>query len=245
LDFGIAKLLEPEPDALATHTRQAAMTPAYAAPEQFQGGPVTTATDVYALGVLLGELMTGHRRGPGDTRTPSAQVDATTAPGVLPAPPEKVRRQLRGDLDNIVLKATADEPERRYASAGAFAEDIARHLAAQPVDAHPPSAWYRARKFFTRHRGGVMTTAAFVLAIFAALGLALWQADRARHAAQRANAMRDFMVSAFAEAEPSVPREGAPRVTEVVEDAIASARADSTMNPAVRTELVSQLGGVP
>ena len=244
LDFGIAKLLEPDADTQATRTQHAAMTPAYAAPEQFRGGPITTATDVYALGVLLGELLTGHRRCQGDARTPSAQVDATTGPGVLPAPPARIRRQLRGDLDNIVLMATAEEPERRYASAGAFAEDIVRHLGAQPVSAHPPSAWYRTRKFVTRHRGGAMTTAAFVLAVFAALGIALWQADRAGQAAQRANAMRDFMVSAFAEAQPSVPREGAPRVTEVVEQAIANARADTAMNPGVRIELVSQLGEV-
>jgi serine/threonine-protein kinase len=220
------------------------MTPAYAAPEQFHAGAITTATDVYSLGVLLGELLTGHRRCQGDARTPSAQVDATTAPGVLPAPPARIRRQLRGDLDNIVLKATAEEPERRYASAGAFAEDIERHLGAQPVSAHPPSAWYRTRKFVARHRGGVMTTSAFTLAVFAALGIALWQAERARHAAQRANAMRDFMVAAFAEAQPSVPRDGTPRVTEVVEQAIANARADTAMNAGVRIELVSQLGEV-
>ena len=186
LDFGIAKLLEPDADGHATHTLQRAMTPAYAAPEQFHDGPITTATDVYALGVLLAELMTGRRRAHGDTRTPSSQVDADTGPGVLPAPPARTRRQLRGDLDNIVLKATAEEPERRYASAGAFAEDIARHLDAQPVSAHPPSTWYRTRKFVARHRGGVLTTAAFVLAVFAALGIALWQAGIAREQARRA-----------------------------------------------------------
>src|SRR5690606_29164564 len=94
------------------------------------------------------------------------------------------------------------------------------------------------------HRGGVVSTAAFMLAVLAAFGIALWQAERARQAAQRANAMRDFMVDAFAEAEPGIPREGAPRITEVVEDAIADARADSAMDIGVRTELVSQLGAV-
>ncbi len=244
LDFGIAKLLDVDSEAPEAHTQHRAMTPAYAAPEQFRDGPITTATDVYALGILLGELMTGHRREPGETCTPSSQVSQDTGPGVLPAEPAKTRRQLRGDLDNIMLKAMAEEAERRYASAGTLADDIERFLADQPVDAHPPSRWYRMRKFMTRHRGGVLSTALLLLAILAALGLALWQANLALHAAQRGNAMRDFIVTAFSEAEPGVPREGPPRITEVVEQAIATARVDTGMNEAVRVELVSQLGAV-
>jgi serine/threonine-protein kinase len=209
LDFGIAKLLDAEPGTDATHTAHRAMTPGYAAPEQFSGGQITTATDVYALGVLLGELMTGHRRTHGDTRTPSSQVSADTAPGVLPAPAPKMRRQLRGDLDNIVLKATAEEPELRYASAAMLADDIERYLVDQPVVAHPPSAWYRTRKFVARHRGGVATTFAFLLAIIAALGLAVWQArvartqtGVARAQAQRAEAVREFLIGVFEHASP-------------------------------------------
>jgi serine/threonine-protein kinase len=202
LDFGIAKLLDADADA--THTQHQAMTPAYAAPEQFSRGAITTATDVYALGVLLAELMTGSRREPGDSRTPSSQIGEHTEPGVLPAPPKVTRRQLRGDLDNVVLKATASAPEQRYASAGAFADDIERHLAGQPVAAHPPSRWYRARKFVARHKGGVLTTFAFLLAIVTALGLALWQAHVARQQAQiareqtrRAEAVQGFLVDVF------------------------------------------------
>jgi eukaryotic-like serine/threonine-protein kinase len=244
LDFGIAKLLDREEGDDATLTQQRAMTPAYAAPEQLRGGQVTTATDVYALGILLCELVTGQRRSVGDTHTPSSEINDTTAPDLLPAPPARMRRLLRGDLDNIVLQATAEEPERRYASAGALADDIERHLASAPVAAHPPSGWYRARKFVARHRGGVITTAALVLAIFAALGIALWQAQVARSEAMRSGAMRDFMVTSFREAEPGSPREGPPRITEVVEAAVARARADTTMHPGVRTELLSELGAV-
>ena len=108
---------------------------------------------------------------------------------------------MRGDLDNIVLKATASEPEQRYASAGAFADDIERHLAGEPVAAHPPSTWYRTHKFIARHKGGVLATVAFALAVFAALGIALWQAEVARQQArvaheqaQRAEAVRQFMI---------------------------------------------------
>jgi tRNA A-37 threonylcarbamoyl transferase component Bud32 len=241
LDFGIAKLLDSDDE---TRTGMAAFTPAYAAPEQRFGGLVTTATDVYALGILLGELVTGQRLAGGSGRTPSSQITGNEGPGVLPAPPPLTRRALRGDLDNIVLKAIELEPERRYASAGAFADDIERMLNGRPVAAHPPSRRYRAGKFVRRHRSGVAATAIFALGILAALGLALWQGRIARHEAIRANAMRDFMFSAFSEAEPSVPREGAPRITEVVEQAIAKARGDAKMNPEVRTELLTQLGAV-
>jgi len=253
LDFGIAKLLDADTDAenAATHTQHPAMTPAYAAPEQFTRGPITTATDVYALGVLLGELVTGRRREHGDTRTPSATVDATTDPAALPAPAKSVRRQLRGDIDNIVLKATAIEPERRYASAGALADDVERHLEGQPVAAHPPSSWYRAQKFVARHRGGVATTAAFLLAILAALGIALWQTKIAReqaHIAQeqarRAEAVRDLLVDIFDAEIPSRPRGEMPGTAELLQRGAQHATADLGSTPAVQSDLLTALGRV-
>jgi serine/threonine-protein kinase len=239
LDFGIAKLLDSDDE---TRTGLAAFTPAYAAPEQRSGGLITTATDVYALGILLGELVTGQRLA--GSRTPSSQIDTDAQPGVLPASAPATRRQLRGDLDNILLKALAPEPERRYASAGALADDLERMLDRRPVAAHPPSRWYRASKFVQRHRGGVAATALVLLAFLVAFAIALVEGRAARHEADRANAMRDFMFSAFSEAEPSVPRDGAPRITEVVEQAIAKARGDAQMNASVRTELLSELGAV-
>jgi len=135
LDFGIAKLLDSDDE---TRTGMVAFTPAYAAPEQRSGGLITTATDVYALGILLGELVTGQRLTGGGGRTPSSQVTGDEGPGVLPAPAPITRKALRGDLDNIVLKAIAPEPERRYASASALADDIERMLDGRPVAAHPP-----------------------------------------------------------------------------------------------------------
>ena len=251
LDFGIAKLLDADADSDDTRTQHAPMTPAYAAPEQFARGQITTATDVYALGVLLGELITGQRRAPGDARTPSSQVSADSDPGALPASPQITRRALRGDLDNIVLKATAEEPERRYASAGTLADDIERHLSDQPVVAHPPSRWYRAHKFVARHRGGVATTVAFLLAILAALGLAVWQADVARQQAQiaraqaqRAEAVRDLLVGIFDAEIPSRPHAQMPGTAELLERGAQRARTDLVATPAVQSDLLTALGRV-
>jgi len=241
LDFGIAKLLQSDDQEL---TRLPMLTPAYAAPEQHANGAITTATDVYALGVLLGELLTGKRLHGGTTGAPSAQVATDAAAGTLPDTPAQTRRALRGDLDNIVLKAIDPVPERRYASAGALAEDIERLLAGKTVAAHPASRWYRTRKFIQRHRAGVAFAALFLGAILGSLCVALWQARVARLELRRADAMRDFMAAAFAEAEPSSPRDGPPRITEVAEKAIARARADAGMDARVRTELLNELGAM-
>jgi serine/threonine-protein kinase len=211
LDFGIAKLLD-SGEEMQTHLH--AFTPAYAAPEQRSGAPITTATDVYALGVLLGELITGERLTGTSGQTPSSRVQENVEPGVLPAAPRITRRSLRGDLDNIVLKAIDVEPERRYVSAGALADDIDRLINGRPVMAHPPSAWYRTQKFVARHRGSVATAAVFLLAILAALGIALWQANVARQAAgdarreaARANVTRDFLIRVFRASDPRVAQD--------------------------------------
>ncbi len=244
LDFGIAKLLDAEDDPDSTRTQLAPMTPAYAAPEQFAHGQITTATDVYALGILLDEMITGVRRAHGDARTPSSRVSENTAADALPASARTTRRQLRGDLDNIVLKATASEPERRYASAGALADDIERHMQRQPVVAHPPSRWYRARKFVARHRGGVATTVLFLLAILASLGLALWQADVARDQAMRANTVRDFVLGTFDAARAHLPRDQRPTPEALVEQAQRTLSANSSLDAVTRGDMLRTLGEV-
>jgi tetratricopeptide (TPR) repeat protein/tRNA A-37 threonylcarbamoyl transferase component Bud32 len=231
LDFGIAKLLEEN----AQGATIGVFTPDYAAPEQIAGKVVTTATDVYALGVLLHELLLGTR--PGRTpRRPSALADANSD-----AP---LQRRLRGDLDNILLKALEPEPDRRYASAGALADDIERHLAGLPVAAHPPSRWYRTRKFVARHKGGVLTTAAFLLAIVAALGLALWQARIARQEAIRANVVRDFVISIFKSAGADLPKDKRPSADDLVEQAARRLIDDSDLPAATRVDLLIALARV-
>ncbi len=242
LDFGIAKLLDADDE---TQTRLPAFTPAYAAPEQRGGGLITTATDVYALGILLGELVTGERpTGKGGGRTPSSRIGATAEPGVLPASPNVTRRQVRGDLDNIVLKAIEDDPARRYASAGALAEDIERLLDGRPVAAHQPSGWYRASKFVKRHKGGVAITLGLVFAAFATLGIVLWQARVARQEAERANAVRDFLVSVFTSAETSVPKDTRPSVDDIIKSATTLLRTRTSLPDASRADLLLTLAKV-
>jgi len=240
LDFGIAKLLDVAQD---TETQFPLFTPAYAAPEQRNGGRITTATDVYSMGIVLGELLTGQRI-TAEHKTPSGAITHESTLAQLPGTRRQTQRLLKGDIDNIFLKAVALDPEQRYASALEMADDIENLLAGLPVRAHPPSRSYRTRKFMQRHIGGVALTALFLLAVLGTSALALWQANVARNEALRANAMRDFIITAFREASPKQPSDGPPRITEVIESALQRISIDAAMNPSVRTELMSELGGV-
>jgi serine/threonine-protein kinase len=214
LDFGIAKLLVQGESAGAARTEVGAraLTPDYAAPEQITGGAVTTATDVYSVGVLLYELLTGARpyrmpRGSqatleaailgSDPARPSRCAGLATHAATLGLAPERLRRALEGDLDAIVLKALKKEPQQRYATAEALSLDLARYLAAEPVLARPDSAAYRVSRFIRRHRLPVALAAALLIALLGGLGAAVWGARAARAEAARADAVRDFLVGIF------------------------------------------------
>src|ERR1051326_2499342 len=208
LDFGIAKLLRSDQagDAEPTETALRVMTPEFASPEQIRGLPVTTATDVYSLGVVLYELLSGARPFRFPSRTPDevARVVLTTDP--LP-PSEAITQQIaaghptatswpvisagqtssfrnakeiRGDLDNIVLKALRRDLERRYASVLELSEDIRRHLDGLPVTARPDTFTYRAEKFIQRHRAGVVMAVVLLLILLTATTVTSWQAYVAR-----------------------------------------------------------------
>ena len=231
LDFGIAKVLGEEAPGL-TRTGERWMTPEYAAPEQVTGTAITTGTDVYQLGVVLYELLTGHRPYRPEARSvyeieqavcedaptrPSTVVtrtvgaaDDTTTPDAVSAArstdPADLQRILRGDLDAIVLKALRKEPEARYASAEALVEDVRRYLDGRPVEAHRGSWAYRSRKFVLQHATGVITAA---LVLLLAVGFGLYhtqrltaERDRAQREAETSTRVTQFMASLFRQSSP-------------------------------------------
>ncbi|NNF57960.1 MAG: tetratricopeptide repeat protein [Rhodothermaceae bacterium] len=203
LDFGIAKLLDDADDeSVATRTGLFALTPAYAAPEQLRGQPITTATDVYGLGVVLYELLAEQR--PYDLTDKTATEVEQIVCEADPPRPSAVTGQprLRGDLDTIVLKALAKEPERRYASAEALAEDLRRHLDGLPVHARPATTGYRIRKFVERHRVGVMAAALVVLALVGALAVSLRQTRTTQIERRKAERVNTFLQEMLASANP-------------------------------------------
>lgn len=216
LDFGIAKLLDDEhardPGAHPP-TEARAFTLHYAAPEQVRGEPVTTLTDVYSLGVVLFEVITGRkpyrlrRLSDAEWERSILEVNAPRASGLLlrregsdPEPGAAARRlarRLRGDMDTILLKALQKEPAQRYASVEALSQDVQRFLEGRPIHARPQRALYRLRKYLGRHRWGVALGAVSVLALLALAVLALWQMQQARREIARAQAMQDFTIGLF------------------------------------------------
>jgi serine/threonine-protein kinase len=216
LDFGIAKLLhDPEAGAAATELTQRAgnaFTPQFAAPEQLQGGEVTTATDVYALGVLLYMLLGGPHPTAGQTDTtidrmrailevePRRLSEAVLRAGrqgrtgqVDPAA-RRHARELRGDLDTIVARALKKAPGDRYANAADLADDLRRWLAHEPITARPDSRLYRLAKFARRHRTGVATGAAAAIAVSVGVGVALWEGREAEAQRVQAEGLIEFML---------------------------------------------------
>jgi eukaryotic-like serine/threonine-protein kinase len=206
LDFGIAKLLEQGQAVESELTRSSgrALTPGYASPEQIEGAPLSVASDVYSLGVVLYELLAEARPYAPERDSPAALEDAILH--VDPARPSDVvndlrfAKALRGDLDTIVLKALRKKPEERYATVNAFADDVERYLRGRAVLARPDRAWYRVRKFVGRNKLAVGAAASVLLAIAGGAATALWQAveaNRQRDAAlqqqRRAAAHSDFM----------------------------------------------------
>ena len=187
VDFGIAKLLD-QGRMDATATAMPFMTPDYASPEQVRGVAVSTATDVYSLGVVLYELLTGRR--PYRIKSGVAHEVAKAICDDEPQRPSTAQRPLHADLDNIVLMAMRKEPARRYPTAEQFAEDIRRHLNRLPVRARPATVGYRAGKFVRRHKFGVAAAAVITLTLLIGIIATIWQTRVAR--AERARAERRF-----------------------------------------------------
>ncbi len=222
LDFGVATLAEdagPSGDG-ASARAPLPLTPAYASPEQLAGEPVTTQSDVYALGVMLYELLAGRRPYTAEAGSFGEAAHARREVSVPPlaaavtaeaaarrgTTPERLRRTLRGDLDAVVRKAMALDPAARYASAEALADDLRRVLEDRPVEAHPGSAWGRARKLARRNCTATVTAALALGLLVAVVAVYTWQLrtqrDEADTARQRAETLNAFTVAIFEGADP-------------------------------------------
>jgi len=266
LDFGIAKVLGPgiaaqQPgETPATETGLLLLTPEYAAPEQVRGEPVTTATDVYALGAVLYELLTGGRVHRFERRTPAEMervicevepeppsVAATRSPDAATARGATSRRlaqALRGDVDTIVLTALQKAPARRYPTVDAFLFDLRNVQRGLPITARPASLGYRVRKFVRRHRAGVAAAAALVVALAAGMGATLWQARVAAREAARTQAVKSFLMSLFQTADPSEARGRDISARELL--ARGATRIDSALaaQPEIKEELLGDLSRI-
>ena len=248
LDFGIAKLLD-DGEAKETQFTAAsgrALTPDYASPEQIVGEPLTTASDVYSLGVILYELLSGQRPYKLQRDSRGALEDAIVQ--AEPAPPSqvadrKLRAALRGDLDTVVLKALKKKPAERYPTVHALLDDIERHLLSRPVLAQPDSRWYRARKFLRRNVFAVSAYGAVLLAVTVGAGVAMWQAREALAQQRRAEEVKAFITRIFSEASPySGPGTTSLTAVDLLKQAEARLGTSFTSQPEVRIELSTLIG---
>lgn len=270
LDFGIAKLLDAGGASTATYVTQVGarmLTPDYAAPEQIRGDAVTTSTDVYQLGVLLYEILAGVRphtlhdasllelervvlRGepePVSKATTRVEEGAPTPDhraGQRSTEPDRLSRELRGDLDAIVGTALRREPEDRYSSAAAVSVEIERHLTGHPVRARASSRWYRTRRFVGRNRVGVAAAAAALLAgsVFAV--------DRSRQvratrtALAESEQVTDFLVSVFQSSSPELMNGDAVTLRDVLDAGADRVRSELAEEPVVQARLMSLIAEV-
>ncbi len=263
LDFGIAKLLggEEDEDAQTLTRLRGPMTPAYAAPEQLRGEPTSTATDVYALGMILFELLVGRppRRAPPAGRHEARAEEPYDSEPLRPSeglrmddgrarndvPDDSsasVRRRVAGDLDAIVATALRSEPDRRYPSAEALAEDLRRYLADEPVWARPDGAAYRARKFVRRHRIGVSAAALLLAVLTAAVAMIYSQSQARAQEARKAEEVKEFVLGLFAAADPAVARGEEVTARQLVDAGAQRVSQELAQQPAVRAEMETVLG---
>ena len=243
LDFGLAKVVagaEGKP-VERTQTALRLLTPEYASPEQVRGEELTTTSDVYSLGVVLYELLTGERPYRLKTRNPEEVSGA-----VLTQEPQKPssKARLDRDLDAIVLTALRKEPERRYPSAEQLSEDIRRHLEGLPVRASPDSFGYRARKFIRRHRAGVAASVLIAASLVGGLGLALKGMRAARQEAARAQQVSGFLRGLFESSYPRRSRGEKITAQDLLDAGAARVDRELAEQPDLQASMLALLGSV-
>ncbi len=285
IDFGIAKLLQtehPEITPFHTWTGMRIMTPEFASPEQVRGKHITTASDIYSLGILLYLLLTGRKPYRIGTTSmleiekivcdlepikPSEAVAggtihlATDIPDDFFNPeetanrrgmdPERLRKQLAGDLDKIVLMAMWKEPHRRYASALSLSDDLENYLKGEPVEARAPTIRYRIRKFIYRNKIAVATAAVALLALTGGVIGILWQshlaklnAERAEIQAERAEHVAAFLVELFEESDPTKANDGSKTAREMLDEGFDKVQTELAGQPAVQAQMLGIIGKV-
>jgi eukaryotic-like serine/threonine-protein kinase len=268
LDFGIAKQLEPsaaETDA-RTRTGLRVMTPHYASPEQVNGGAITTASDVYSLGVLLYELLAGRSPYQVEEGAPPYELEraineqqpekpSTALLGSGRPSPEEIaaargsrpaalQRRLEGDLDTIVLTALRKEPARRYASVARLSEDLERHLQDLPVTARPDTLSYRTRKFVRRHRAAVAAAAAVVLLVAGLVASLFVQGRQTIQERDKARYALTFLVDTFKQADPSQTRGERLSAQEILDQGAERVSRELASQPDIQAALMDAIGEV-
>ena len=259
LDFGIAKLLAQDGDSIGatvlTLEDGTAMTPLFAAPEQLTGGAITTATDVYSLGLLLYLLLTGHHPAGAGPHSPAnllksiTEVDAPLASQTVvlngaalaelrSTTPEKLQRRLRGDLDTILAKALKKKPAERYASVAAFADDLRRYTGNEPISARPDSASYRVRKYVQRHGFGVALTAGMGLLLIGFLLTQGIELRRIRRERDRADRIASFMTGIFQVSDPNQRVGEAVTAREVLDKAAKDIDSNLSQDPQLQVQML-------
>ena len=248
LDFGIAKLLTKggATEATVTQIGRRALTPEYASPEQIRGEPVTVASDVYSLGVMLYVLLCG--RGPYriasrlEREVERAVLEDAVDPPSAAASPERLRRRLRGDLDMIVLTALRKEPERRYAGMEALAADLRRHLDGLPVQAQPDRWGYRTAKFLRRHRVGVALAGGVALLLAGFAGVLVVQNSRTAAERDRAEQVSGFVTRLLRSPDPFRGQGAAVTVRQVLDSAVVRIRSELRTQPVLQADLLAVIG---
>ncbi len=254
LDFGIAKLLNDDPSIPAlTRTGISLLTPAYAAPEQFRTGIITTSTDIYSLGILLYEILSGSL--PFDLSDKSlTEAERLICEKVPDRPSEKASitsDKIKGELDIICLKALRKEPEQRYGSVQEFMEDIRRYGKGLPISARPATRIYRIQKFVSRHKAGVAVTATVLIIItglFLALlhqqAITLEERDRAVTEANKAEQVTDFLIEMFNANDPDIAQGEIPSARDLLANGALRIGNAFDGNPAMRSDMLVLLGNL-